>query len=267
MTMRRARFVPWALTFLVAVAAVGSRAAAAENSPATTAEKPAPVAPEVGSYDIGLMLGSELKQNGVSPVMSVDAVIRGLKDALGGRSISAEERDAASRFMHDARDVLAEKNRTAGREFLARNAKQPGVVSTPSGLQYKIAIAGDSNAKSPALTDQVSVRYQARFADGTVFDRSDNHERPAIFRVNSVLKGWREALLAMKPGAKWQLFVPSDLAYAANPPFGVPPGALVIFDLELLQVEPTPPMDPAAAKRPAAGLRLGLPPAPRPQSP
>jgi FKBP-type peptidyl-prolyl cis-trans isomerase FklB len=226
---------------------------------------PPAVTPEAGSYDIGLMLGSQLEHNGVIPVVSLDSVIRGLKDAAGGRVITAEERDAALRFMRDARDALTEKNRAAGREFLERNAKEPGVMSMPSGLQYRVLNKGDSNGKSPAPKDQVTVRYRASLADGTEFDRSDTHDRPAIFRVNSVLKGWQEAFLAMKPGAKWQLFVPPELGYGANSPPGVPAGALLIYELELLQVEPAPPMDPATAKGPpAAGAKIGVPPGPRP---
>jgi FKBP-type peptidyl-prolyl cis-trans isomerase len=166
--------------------------------------------------------------------------------------------------MRDAREALAEKNRAAGREFLDRNAKQPGVMTMPSGLQYRVLNKGDSNAKSPAPSDQVTVRYTASLADGKVFDRSNAHDRPATFRVNSVFKGWQEAFLAMRPGAKWQLFVPPELGYGANSPPGIPPGALLIYELELLQVEPTPPMDPAAAKqRPATGVKPTAPPLPQ----
>jgi FKBP-type peptidyl-prolyl cis-trans isomerase FklB len=257
------------LALLAAAAAYGSPAAApgvvAAEAPAPTAPKAPAITPEAGSYDVGLMLGSQLEHNGVAPIISVDTVIRGLKDALGGRAITPQEREAALRFMRDARDALAEKNRAAGREFLERNAKQPGVMSMPSGLQYRVLNKGNSSAKSPAPTDQVTVRYRASLADGTEFDRSDTHDRPAMFRVNSVFKGWQEAFLAMKPGAKWQLFVPPELGYGANPPPGIPPGALLIYELELLQVEPTPPMDPAAAKRtPAAGAKIGVPSGPRP---
>jgi FKBP-type peptidyl-prolyl cis-trans isomerase FklB len=258
--------IPSLLFALLATATVyGSPVAApgavvTETTPAPTVPKAPAVTPEVGSYDVGLMLGSQLEHNGLAAVVSVDTVIRGLKDALGGRAVTAQERDAAIRFMHDARDALADKNRAASREFLQRNAKEPGVTSMPSGLQYRVLNKGDSNAKSPAPTDQVTVRYRASLADGTEFDRSDIHDRPAMFRVNSVFKGWQDAFLAMKPGAKWQLFVPPELGYGANPPPGIPPGALLVYELELLQVEPTPPMDPAAAKHPpAAGVKLGAP--------
>ena len=241
-------------------AALAAVAAVAQTTPATSTPDGPAIAPETGSYDIGLMLGSQLVHHGVAPTVSVDAVIRGLKDAIDGRAITAQERDAALRLMRDARDALAEKNRAAGREFLERNAKEPGVMSMPSGLQYRVLKKGDSNATSPAPNDQVTVRYRASLADGTEFDRSDTHDRPAIFRVNAVFKGWQEAILAMKTGAKWQLFVPPELAYGVNPPPNVPPGALLIYELELVRVEPLQPMNPAAAKRPpAAGVKAEAP--------
>ena len=217
--------------------------------------------PEVGSYDVGLMLGSQLEHNGLVPILSYDALIRGLKDAVGGHVITAEERDGGIRFMRDARDALAEKNRAAGREFLERNAKQPGIMTMPSGLQYRVLAPGDPSGKSPAPTDQVTVRYRASLADGTEFDRSDTHDRPATFRVNSVFKGWQEAFLAMKPGAKWQLFVPPELGYGATSPPSVPPGALLVYELELLRVDPATPMDPSAVKHyPQAGAKPAAPP-------
>src|ERR1700730_2082886 len=244
MNTRRAQNTTLMLGLLAAATACGSPVAApsvvaAETTPAATAAKAPPVTPEVGSYDIGLMLGSQLEHNGVAPIVSMDAVIRGLKDALGGRAVTAQERDAALRFMRDAREALTEKNRAAGREFLERNAKEPGVKSMTSGLQYRVLNKGDSNAKSPGPTDQVTVRYRASLSDGTVFDRSETHDRPAMFRVNTVFKGWQEAFLAMKPGAKWQLFVPPELGYGTNSPPSVPASPLLVYELGLLRVEPS----------------------------
>src|SRR5882672_5279495 len=268
MNTRRARNPTLMLALLAAATAYGSPVAppsvvAAETTPATTTPKGPALTPEAGSYDIGLMLGSQLVHNGVAPTVSVDAVIRGLKDAVGGRAVTAQERDAALRFMRDARDALAEKNRAAGREFLERNAKEPGMMSMPSGLQYRVLNKGDSNAKSPAPTDQVTVRYRASLADGTEFDRSDTHDRPAMFRVNTVFKGWQEAFLAMKPGAKWQLFVPPELGYGTNSPPSVPPGALLVYELELLHVDPAPAMDPSAPKRHVPVAKPAAPPDPQ----
>lgn len=235
------------LTAAVAYGSPGVRAA--DTAPAATPPKPPPAISSEGSYDVGLMLGSQLQHNGAVPSLSMDAVIRGLKDSVGGRAVTPAEREAALRFLHDSREALAEKNKAAAGKFLERNAKAPGVKIMPSGVQYRVLAAGDPQAKSPLPTDDVTVRYRAGLADGTEIDRSDLHDRPAIFRVNSVIKGWQEAFLAMKPGAKWQLFVPPELAYGSNPPPTVPPGAVLVYEIELLHIEPAAPMDPAAAKR------------------
>jgi FKBP-type peptidyl-prolyl cis-trans isomerase FklB len=213
-----------------AIADEAVRAAASPQHPTVT--------PEAASYDVGLMFGSQLEHNGLAPLVSLDAVIRGLKDAVGGRAVTADERDAAQQFMRSARDALTERNRTAAREFLDGNGKQPGVVTLPSGLQYRVIAPGDPTGKPPGPKDQVTVRYRASLVDGTEFDRSESHDRPATFRVNTVLKGWQEALLAMHRGATWRLFVPPELGYGANTPPPVPPGALIVYELELLHVEP-----------------------------
>jgi FKBP-type peptidyl-prolyl cis-trans isomerase len=240
------------------VVAATAQATSPAPSPATMAspgDAPAkpPVAPKVGSYDIGLLLGSQLEHNGLVPVISLDTVMRGLKDAVGGRAITNDERDTALRFMHDARESLADKNRAAGRAFLERNAKVPGIKTMPSGLQYRVIAEGDPKGQSPLPTNDVTVRYRATLGDGTEIDRSDTHDRPATFRVNGVFKGWQEAFLAMKPGAKWQLFVPPELGYGSNPPPMVPPGALLIYEIELLRIEAAAPMDPNAGKGRAGG--------------
>jgi FKBP-type peptidyl-prolyl cis-trans isomerase FklB len=211
--------------------------------------KPVPSA-DTASYEIGLLLGSQLRNNGVESTLSVDALQRGLKESLQGKTPTSEERDEAMRFMRAAHQTLLEKNQHAAKDFLAKNAKQPGVVSLPSGLQYRVLTAGDTAAKSPGPTDQVTVRYRASLSDGKEFDRSESHDRPASFRVNTTFKAWQEAFQAMKPGAKWQLFVPPELGYGSNTPPGVAPGSLLIYELELLKVEPAPPVDPSLMRRP-----------------
>ena len=236
---------------------VAAAAAPTAAAPAATLPK-APVSPQAGSYDVGLMLGNQLKHNGLVGVLSMDDLVRGLNDAVGDRVVTGEERDAALRFMHDARENLIEKNRAAGREFMQRNAKEAGVKSMPSGLQYRVLAAGDASGKSPRPTDEVTVRYRASLSDGTEIDRSDTHDRPATFRVDSVLKGWQEAFLAMKPGAKWQLFVPPELGYGSNTPPSVPPGAVLVYDIELLHITAAAPLAPQASKR---RPQIGAPPA------
>jgi FKBP-type peptidyl-prolyl cis-trans isomerase FklB len=237
------------------VVAAISQATSPTPSPATTPSKQPAVSSEVGSYDIGLLFGSQLQHNGVVPNLSQESLIRGLKEAVGGRPITNDEREAALNFMRQAHGVLAEKNRAAGREFLAHNAKEPGVVTLPSGLQYRVLAEGDPKSKPPAPTDEVTVRYRATLADGTEIDRSDSHGIPASFRVNSVFKAWQEAFAAMKPGATWQLFVPPELGYGNNPPPTIPPGAVLVYELELLKIDPRSamPTTPAAPVKPATG--------------
>ena len=188
------------------------------------------------SYDVGLMMGSQIVHDGLGQQISIEELIRGLKDAIGGRVMAPAERDAAQQFMHDAREALAERNRTAGKAFLEDNGRKPDVVTLPSGLQYRILAAGSPQGPSPAPTDEVTVRYRTLLTDGTEVDNSEAHGRAASFRVNSVFKGWQEALARMKPGARWQLFVPPELGYGRNSPATIPPGALLIYELELLQV-------------------------------
>jgi FKBP-type peptidyl-prolyl cis-trans isomerase FklB len=218
--------------------------------PVANAPAAAPaVSSEVGSYDIGLLLGSQLQHNGVVPKLSQEALIRGLKEAVGGRAITNEQREAALNFMRQAHAALLDKNRAAGREFMARNAKESGVVTLASGLQYRVLANGDPKGKPAAPTDDVTVRYRATLTDGTEIDRSDTHGAPATFRVNGVFKAWQEAFATMKLGAKWQLFIPPELGYGDNSPPTVPPGAVLIYELELLQIDrrPTAPVTQPAA--------------------
>jgi FKBP-type peptidyl-prolyl cis-trans isomerase FklB len=259
---------PLAIAVLTALLAAGAGAAwcvpsmaaspALVSAPAPSAPKTSPPpAPDVGSYDIGLLMGGQIEHSGLAPVLSMDPFMRGLKDALSGtHAATAQEREAAVQFMHSAREVLIERNHTAAREFLNKNANQAGVVTMPSGLQYRVIAQGDPKGKPPVPTDQVTVRYRASLTDGTEFDRSDTHDRPASFRVNSVFKGWQEAFAQMKPGAKWQLFVPPDLGYGNNSPPAVPPCALIIYELELVRIEP-----PEAAPFPHPGAGGAKPPA------
>lgn len=130
---------------------------------------------------------------------------------------------------------LAMKNKAEGTAFLAENAKQPDVVSLPSGLQYKVLQAGEGD--KPALTDIVSVHYEGRLIDGTVFDSSLQRGAPTEFPVNRVISGWTEALQLMAVGSQWELYIPSELAYgpqAAGDKIG--PFATLIFKVELLEI-------------------------------
>jgi FKBP-type peptidyl-prolyl cis-trans isomerase len=217
---------------------------AADPQSRKTAPQPAPDS----SYQVGLMLGEQLEHNGLG-LQKPDDLIRGLKEGLTGRRQTPHDREATLRYMRDAHEALADSNRTAAREFLARNTIESGVRTLPSGLQYRVLADGDPSGEPPSSTDQVTVRYRTSLPDGKELDRSELHDRPATFKVNSVFRGWQEALKTMNPGAKWQLFVPPELGYGANTPPGVPPGSLLIYELELLKIEPAPPLDPQMLRR------------------
>jgi FKBP-type peptidyl-prolyl cis-trans isomerase len=106
-------------------------------------------------------------------------------------------------------------------------------------LQYKVVAAGDAKSAAPKPTDEVTVQYRGKLLDGSEFDSSYAHGKPATFPVNGVIKGWQEALVLMKPGAKWQLFVPPELGYDVSPRPGIPGGSLLVFDVELISVKPS----------------------------
>jgi FKBP-type peptidyl-prolyl cis-trans isomerase len=190
------------------------------------------------SYSLGLSLGTNLKRNGVDPAeLDLELFRRGFQDAAGGRAQLSENdaRNAIMAYQTEARKRLAEKNKKAAEEFLAANKTREGVVTTASGLQYKVLSEG--TGESPKATDQVTVHYKGTLLDGTEFDSSYKRGQPATFGVGQVIKGWTEALQLMKPGAKWQLFIPPDLAYGEQGRPGIPPNSLLQFEVELISVQ------------------------------
>jgi FKBP-type peptidyl-prolyl cis-trans isomerase FklB len=216
-----------------------------------TAKVPPAVSAEIGSYDIGLMLGNQLTNNGLGTGISRAALLRGLEEALGGKPVSADQKNAAQQFIRAARNALAERNQKLAREFLEKNAQKKGVKTLASGLQYRVLAEGDPQRPSPGPVDQVSVRYRASLPDGTELDRSEDHAQAAVFRMNSMIPAWHEALSAMRPGAKWQVFVPPELGYGVNAPPPLPPGSLIVYELELLRVEASGQVPPQFMKPPA----------------
>ncbi|MBQ9559416.1 MAG: FKBP-type peptidyl-prolyl cis-trans isomerase [Bacteroidaceae bacterium] len=126
-------------------------------------------------------------------------------------------------------------NRRAGEDFLKENAKKPGVVTTPSGLQYKVLTQG--TGEIPTATQRVKVNYEGRLIDGTVFDSSYKRNEPTTFGCNQVIKGWTEALTMMPVGSKWELYIPQELAYADRETGQIPPFSMLIFTVELISIE------------------------------
>jgi FKBP-type peptidyl-prolyl cis-trans isomerase len=224
-------------------AATAAPSAAKPAAPATLPAPPPPVptlTAEQASYDFGVSFGEQLRNAGLGADLSVDAIGKGLKDALGGKKLAPAEQQAMTQYIRSVRDAAGARNKAAAKEFLASNAAQKGVKTTASGLQYKVIAAGDLKAASPVAEDQVSVQYRGKLLDGTEFDSSYARGQPATFPANRVIKGWQEALLLMKPGAKYQLFVPPELGYGMDARPGIPPGSLLVFDVELISVLPAP---------------------------
>ena len=196
------------------------------------------------SYAMGMDLGGQLKANSVDIDTALFA--EGLKAALaGGKTLltDAEAKAAISKLqmaMVSKQAALAktvgDKNKAEGDAFLAANKAKPGVVTLPSGLQYKILTAG--TGRKPTAADIVVCQYRGTTLDGKEFDSSYKTGQPATFPLDKVIKGWTEVLQLMPVGSKWQVFIPSNLAYAergAGPNIG--PNATLIFEIELVAIK------------------------------
>jgi FKBP-type peptidyl-prolyl cis-trans isomerase FklB len=209
------------------------------------------------SYAVGLNvgrnLGAQLHQQAVELDQAI--LLRGMKDALaGGKTLLTDDEVKAAlgqlqaevrtrqqekmKVEQEKMEVAAKENKKEGAEFLEANKTKEGVVTLPSGLQYKILTEG--TGPKPAATDSVSCNYRGTLLNGTEFDSSYKRGQPLSIQVNGVIKGWTEALQLMPVGSKWQLFIPSDLAYGdrgADPRSGIGPGATLIFEVELLSIQ------------------------------
>jgi FKBP-type peptidyl-prolyl cis-trans isomerase FklB len=185
----------------------------------------------------GLTFGEQLRRVGIADQVSIDAIARGMKDGLHGKKSTPADQQQVQAYVRSAMESATARNQAAAKDFLGRNAQEKGVKTTPSGMQYKILVAGDSNAAVVTPTDEVTVQYRGKLLDGSEFDSSYARGTPVSFPVNGVIPGWQQALVLMKPGAKWQLFVPPELAYGTAPRPGIPGGSLLIFEVELLSVK------------------------------
>ena len=202
------------------------------------------------SYSIGLNLGNRARTDSVK--LNPEMITRGISDGLADKGALSDSQMNVVMMSFQAtlqkkqeeklkRD--GETNEAAGKKFLAENKSKSGVVELPSGLQYKIVTPG--TGKMPTATDQVQVLYKGRLLDGTVFDSSLDRSNPVSFSVNGVIPGWTEALQKMGEGAKWEIYIPGNLAYGLQPPPGgkIGANALLIFEVELLTVLPPAPAD------------------------
>jgi len=233
-------------------------AAAPASAPATPAAKKAPAkgtategaasGKSAESYSLGVLWGTQLRGAGLtSDAISTARIAQGVNDALSGKvELSDQDREN----IRTLTTSVIETNHHAAEKFLAENGKKPGIVTTRSGLEYQELKAGSGD--SPKANDSVTVSYRGTLLNGTEFDSSTKHGgQPATFEVDRVIPGWTEALQLMKPGAKWKLFIPPKLAYDLRSPPSIPPGSMLIFEVELLSVKPAPAASPPASANPA----------------
>jgi FKBP-type peptidyl-prolyl cis-trans isomerase FklB len=207
------------------------------NQPLETLEQKA-------SYSFGVDVATRLKQQGID--LDIKALNQGISDAYTGSELALNDEDrlqAKTTFQAQLQETLikeqtaiAEANLATGKAFLEENGKKPGVITTESGLQYKILTTGDG--KQPKDTDTVTTHYRGTLIDGREFDSSYKRDKPASFPVNGVIKGWTEALQLMHVCDKWQLFVPSELAYGATQRSElIQANSTLIFEIELLGIK------------------------------
>jgi FKBP-type peptidyl-prolyl cis-trans isomerase FklB len=263
----RKLFLTAASTLSVAILMLGTIAAqqtpaatpkpATAAKPATTTAKPhtataaKPAQPltlktqkDKLSYAIGMNIGQSMKKDS----LDIDPAIvqRGLKDAMSGgkllmtdeeaKTVMTEFRTAMMKKKEAEAQQVGDANKQAGQQFLAANKDKPGVVALPSGLQYKILKEG--TGPKPTATDTVVCNYRGTLINGTEFDSSYKGGQPATFPVGQVIKGWTEVLQLMPVGSKWQVFVPSDLAYGSRSPSPeIGPNSLLIFEIDLLSIQ------------------------------
>jgi FKBP-type peptidyl-prolyl cis-trans isomerase len=216
------------------------------------------------SYALGMNIGENLKKQ--SDVLDAAIVQRALKDTLSGNKMLMTDEEVKAQLMalqmtmrkkQEAEvQQMAETNKKQGDEFLAENKTKAGVVTTPSGLQYKILTEG--TGPKPAATDSVVCNYKGTLLDGTEFDSSAKHGGPATFPVNGVIKGWTEALQLMPVGSKWQLFVPSELAYGQRGAGGgIAPNSTLIFEVELVSIKSSDAVQPGVKAAPEGDAGAG----------
>lgn len=190
-------------------------------------------------YAIGTRIAQNLKAQGLDKV-NITLLQKAISDVfLNKKPVIADTLldQCIGRFQQKAQEQKASKPKAEGKLFLANNAKRPGVVSLPSGLQYEILKAGSDTAPKPTLESKVKCHYHGTLINGKVFDSSVDRGEPITFPLNGVIKGWQDALQLMTVGSKWKLFVPSDLAYGDRSTGPIPAGSTLIFEVELLGIE------------------------------
>ncbi|MDR2414541.1 MAG: FKBP-type peptidyl-prolyl cis-trans isomerase [Odoribacteraceae bacterium] len=195
---------------------------------------------DTASFYIGYSFGMQFRNSAIDEP-NLAAVVAGMNLALQKKELPADQQEVGmyiNKFVEKQFAEKSEKSKKKGEEFLAKNGKKEGIVTTESGLQYKVETAGEGPV--PALGDMVKVHYKGTFLDGTEFDSSIKRGEPFQFKAGSgVIKGWSEAIQLMPVGSKWTLYIPSDLAYGPQGYYGgIGPNETLIFEVELLEIVP-----------------------------
>ena len=222
---------------LALVACQQNNSSSSQNAPLTTAN-------DSLNYSLGVEIGKNLKP--IAEDIQVDRIMQGMRDAMKDGDLLLTDKEIQDNYrslqtkmaakMKEERQNMAEKNKAEGVAFLEENKKKEGVVTLPSGLQYKVIKEG--TGASPKATDVVIAHYRGMLIDGTQFDSSYDRGEPLSIRVDRVIPGWTEALQLMKVGSKWELYIPSELAYGERGGGNViPPNAALIFEVELLDIK------------------------------
>ncbi|HMO32270.1 MAG TPA: FKBP-type peptidyl-prolyl cis-trans isomerase [Lacibacter sp.] len=240
-------------TTFLALLLTGAAVAQAPKKPVTPSTQkptPVPVKPVLVkpvlqsgldslSYAIGLNIGANMRMQGIDSI-SQAALNRGLRDALKEQKPLMDENTANMTIQQKLQEFMMKKvnvQKEEGRRFLEENKKQPGVVVLPNGIQYKIITQG--SGVKPLLEDTIKVHYKGTTIDGNVFDDSYSRGEPIEFPLGNLIEGWKQALVLMPVGSRWQIFLPSEFGYGdRGAGANIPGGAALIFELELLDVKP-----------------------------
>ncbi|HDZ56309.1 MAG TPA: FKBP-type peptidyl-prolyl cis-trans isomerase [Pseudomonas xinjiangensis] len=195
------------------------------------------------SYGIGLNMGESLLQDGLDDI-DPQALALGMQDALSKETPRVGEEELRVAFLElqaraeERASSLVSETREANEKYLAENAEREGVTTTESGLQYEVLESGDESNPMPTESDVVTVHYEGKLLDGTVFDSSVSRGEPVDLPVTGVIPGWVEVLQLMRVGDKWKVTIPSDLAYGERSPSPViPPNSVLEFEMELLDIQ------------------------------
>lgn len=194
------------------------------------------------SYAAGYNIALNMKDQGITN-LNTALLQKAIEDALQNKTPQLNTEQVNSSLQKQLQlfaEKKAEAAKTAGRAFLETNKKRAGVTTTASGLQYEVLVPGDLTSNKPKATDTVVVNYAGTLINGQEFDNSFKRGQPAVFSLNQVIKGWTEVLQLMNVGAKWKVFIPTELAYDMNPrdPNAIPPGSPLIFEMSLEGIKP-----------------------------